>query len=91
VEQLDPYQGERRGGVSKLKQQPGQAILIFGSGALVHALMQHDLVDEYRLLVYPRVLGSGKRLFRDEIDATLKLTETKAFGSVVLLQYQADR
>src|SRR6266436_1645322 len=49
--------------VSKLKQQPGQDVLIFGSGALVHQLTQQDLIDEYRLMVFPVVLGSGKRLF----------------------------
>jgi dihydrofolate reductase len=48
--------------VSKLKQQPGQDILIYGSGELVYTLMQHDLIDEYRLMVHPVVLGSGKRL-----------------------------
>ncbi len=75
--------------VSKLKQQPGQDILIAGSGELVHTLMQHDLIDEYRLLVYPVVLGSGKRLFKDGSNATLKLVETKTFSSgVVALSYQ---
>src|SRR5262245_9065278 len=51
--------------VAKLKQQPGQDILIYGSGELVHTLIQHDLINEYRLLVYPVGLGSGKRLFGD--------------------------
>jgi len=78
--------------VAKLKQQPGQSILIYGSGTLVHALMQHDLLDEHRLLVYPVVLGGGKRLFKDESSATLKLVESTAFGSgVVLLRYQPAR
>ncbi len=78
--------------VSKLKQQPGQDILVAGSGTLVQTLMQHDLIDEYRLLVYPVVLGKGKQLFRDGSKATLKLVETKAFSSgVVLLRYQPDR
>ena len=76
--------------VSKLKQQSGQDILIAGSGELVHTLMQHDLIDEYRLMVHPVVLGSGKRLFRDGTDTkVLKLIETKTFSSgVVLLSYQ---
>jgi len=78
--------------VSRLKQQPGQNILIYGSGALVHTLAQHDLIDEYRLLVYPVVLGSGKRLFKDGSDTTLKLAETQAFSSgVVALHYAPKR
>jgi dihydrofolate reductase len=76
--------------VSKLKQQPGQDILISGSGELVHTLMQHDLIDEYRLMVYPIVLGSGKRLFRDGTEKkVLRLIDTKTFVSgVVVLSYQ---
>jgi dihydrofolate reductase len=76
--------------VLRLKQQPGKDILIFGSGDLVHTLMQHDLIDEYRLMVFPVVVGSGKRLFRAGIDTTvLRFVETKTFGSgVVVLSYQ---
>ena len=78
--------------VSRLKQQPGQNILIYGSGDLVQTLMQSDLIDEYWLLVYPIVLGSGKRLFQDESKTTLSLKETKTFSSgVVVLCYQPDR
>ena len=75
--------------ITKLKQQPGQDLLIYGSGALVQTLIQHNLIDEYRLLVYPIVLGSGKRLFKDGITTTLKLVETTPFSSgVVALTYQ---
>jgi dihydrofolate reductase len=76
--------------VSDLKQQPGKDILIFGSGDLVNTLMQHDLIDEYRLMVFPVVVRSGKRLFGDGNDTkTLKLVDTKTFGSgVVVLSYQ---
>lgn len=75
--------------ISKLKQQPGQDILVAGSGVLVQTLMQHGLVDEYRLLISPVVLGSGKRLFKNDSQATLKLIEAKAFkNGFVLLRYQ---
>jgi dihydrofolate reductase len=75
--------------ITKLKKQTGHDILVAGSGMLVQALMQHNLIDEYRLLVYPVVLGKGKRLFQDNIPLTLKLTETKAFDTgVVLLRYE---
>jgi dihydrofolate reductase len=78
--------------VSWLKQQPGQGILIYGSGTLVRTLTQHDLIDEYRLLVYPFLLGSGKRLFRDGTDTTLRFAETQAFSSgVVALHYEPKR
>jgi dihydrofolate reductase len=84
-----PLKGDVVEEVARLKQQPGQDLLIYGSGELVHTLMQHNLIDEYRLLVYPVVLGSGKRLFRDGSATTLKLVETKPFSSgVVALIYQ---
>lgn len=76
--------------VAKLKQQPGQGILIYGSGQLVNSLIQGGLIDEYRLMVYPLVMGSGKRLFRNAHDTTtLSLVESKAFKTgVVVLTYQ---
>ena len=75
--------------IRRMKEEDGKDILIFGSGELINTLMQHDLIDEFRLLVYPVVLGEGKHLFKDEAKATLKLTEVKAFSSgVVLLRYK---
>lgn len=77
--------------VRKLKEQPGKDIVTDGSSVLVHTLAQHNLVDEYSLLVYPIVLGNGKRLFPDGFHTSLKLIESKPFPSgVVLLRYQPD-
>ncbi len=76
--------------VSQLKQQPGQDILLAGSADLVYTLMHHDLIDEYRLMVYPVVVGNGKRLFRaGSAMTTLRLLETKTLSSgIVILSYQ---
>ena len=85
--------GDAMAEISELKQRPGGDILVSGSADLVNSLTTFDLVDEYRLRVYPVVLGSGKRLFRDETDTThLQLVGTRAFESgVVLLRYQPAR
>ena len=78
--------------VSRLKQKRGQNILLYGSADLVHTLMQHNLIDEYHLMVYPIVLGIGKRLFDGTSSATLKLLEAQTFSSgVVVLTYQPER
>lgn len=69
--------------IAKLKQQEGQDILVYGSAMLVQTLMQHDLVDRYRLLIYPLVLGKGKRLFAEGATATLNLVDTQSFSSGV--------
>ena len=75
--------------IQKLKEQPGQNILVHGSSTLVQLLMQHDLVDEHRLMIFPLVLGTGKRHFKDGVSAKLKLIESKTYSSgVVLLRYQ---
>ncbi|MGZ3963289.1 MAG: dihydrofolate reductase family protein [Flavisolibacter sp.] len=78
--------------VSKLKQGSGGDILVAGSGQLVNTLIQHNLIDELRLMVYPVLLGSGKRLFRNGGGMKLKLAETKLFGSgITLLRYHPEK
>jgi len=78
--------------IRNLKEQPGKDIYIDGSSVLVHTLAHADLVDEYSLLVFPIVLGSGKKVFPDGFYAGLKLIESKAFPSgVILLRYHPDR
>jgi len=78
--------------ISGLKKQSDGDILVAGSMTLIRTLMGHDLVDEYRLLTYPIVLGKGKHLFTDGMAASLKLTESKSMGSgVVLLRYEPER
>jgi dihydrofolate reductase len=77
--------------VPKLKEQFGGDITVHGSGQLVNTLKERDLVDEYRLMVFPVVLGTGKRVFADGGDLVpLKLAETKQVGpdGVVILTYQ---
>jgi dihydrofolate reductase len=67
--------------IAKLKEQTEGAILVAGSGTLVGALLAEDLVDELRLMVFPTVLGRGKRLFPEGIDRLkLKLTESRQVG-----------
>lgn len=80
--------------VAKLKRQPGGEILIAGSRTLVHTLMEHDLIDEYRLMVSPIVLGSGKRIFEDGSKTTrLRLVDAKPVGpdGVLILTYEPAR
>ena len=78
--------------ITDLKQQDGKDITVHGSATLVQTLMQHELVDRYRLLVYPLVVGKGKRLFEGDAPATLKLLESQSFSSgVVALIYEPER
>jgi dihydrofolate reductase len=79
--------------ISKLKQLTGKDILVFGSSELIHTLMEHNLIDEYRLMVFPVVVGSGKHLFKEGIDMkTLTLADVKTFSSgVVTLTYKTVR
>lgn len=78
--------------ITDLKQQDGPDIVVHGSGKLVQTLIKHNLVDRYRLLVYPVVLGQGERLFKDQTMTTLHLVEAKTFSSgVAALIYAPDR
>jgi dihydrofolate reductase len=73
--------GDIAGEISKLKDETGGDILVAGSGTLVRTLLEADLVDELRLMVFPTILGRGKRLFPDRIDRLkLKLAETRTVG-----------
>jgi class 3 adenylate cyclase/dihydrofolate reductase len=78
------------GEVSRVKERTDGDILVFGSAALVDSLLELDLVDEWRVMLFPIVLGSGKRLFREEQDVShLRLVGTRVFDSgVVLLTYE---
>ena len=78
--------------VRALKAQPGKNILTDGSSQLVHALLAHDLVDELHLLLYPLILGSGKRLLPEGVHATFSLVSTTPYPSgVVGLHYARQR
>jgi len=82
--------GDAAAEVAKLRAEPGGDLLVEGSGQLVRTLVQHDLVDEYRLMVFPIILGSGKRMFPDTMPdpASLTLSEAKTVGTgVQLLTY----
>jgi class 3 adenylate cyclase/dihydrofolate reductase len=80
--------------IAELKRQPGGDIMLYGSADLLNSLIEHDIIDEYRIMVFPVVLGSGKRLFREATDIThLQLVDTRNFESgVTVLTYRpADR
>jgi dihydrofolate reductase len=72
--------------VAKLKEQVDGDILVYGSAQLVDTLLENDLVDELRLMVFPVVLGSGRRLFKDDADRSpLQLAETQQMGETAVL------
>lgn len=75
--------------ITRLKQEPGGDIEVYGSATLVQTLMRQDLVDEFRIAVHPLVLGDGTRLFpQGGVSATLRLTDTRTLDSgVVSLTY----
>ena len=78
-------EGDVATAVAELKDQDGGPLLVAGSRTLVHTLYEHDLVDEYRLMMFPVVLGSGRRLFPDDAadKRMLELVDSKTFDSGV--------
>ena len=78
--------------VARLKQQYAGDVLVPASATLVETLREHDLVDEYRLMVFPIVLGAGKRLFAEGAPpARLKVAESRMAGAVQILVLHPDR
>ena len=81
-----PITGDIVKQVTDLKRQPGRELQIHGSAALVHHLAGHGLIDGYRIITFPVVLGRGKRLFADGVPPVeLKLTDSQATGSGVVM------
>jgi dihydrofolate reductase len=78
-------EGDAARAVAKLKEQPGKDLVILGSGELVKSLIRRDLIDEYVLLIHPLVLGSGRRLFPDGAFAALRLVDSVATTTGVLI------
>lgn len=77
--------GDLVAAVQALKRQDGQNLLVYGSGTLVQTLLRRGLVDELRLMIYPLVLGSGKRLFAGGDRLPLELISSRDLGEGVLL------
>jgi dihydrofolate reductase len=79
--------GELPSEVQRLRRD--QDVVVIGSTSVVHELMQHDLVDEFRLLVFPTVLGAGRRLFESPAGADdLRLASVEQSGAAALLRYE---
>jgi dihydrofolate reductase len=74
--------------VRAIRAGSGGDVLIYGSASVIHALMPHELIDEFRLMVYPTILGRGTRWFPDGTATRLELVENRQLGDgIVLLRY----
>ena len=79
-------EGDAAEAVARLKDEDGPELQVHGSGKLIQTLLEHDLVDEYRLWIFPVVLGAGKRLFADgAIPSGLELVDSKTSTTGVLI------
>ena len=79
-------EGDAAEGIAALKEQDGPELQVHGSGNLIQTLMRHNLVDQYRLLIFPVVIGSGKRLFSEgTIPSGLKLVDSKVSPTGVVM------
>jgi dihydrofolate reductase len=79
-------EGDAAEGIAALKKQDGPELQVHGSGNLIQTLMRHNLVDRYRLWVFPVLLGSGKRLFADgTVPSGLKLVDSKVSTTGVVI------
>lgn len=78
--------------IKKLKKQSGKNLLQYGVGELTHTMLEHDLIDEFRIMVYPFTYGEGPRIFDHMGINTMNLLDTKTFSSgVVCLRYQPKK
>ena len=78
--------------IKKLKQQDGPELQVHGSSDLIQTLLKNNLIDELRLMIFPVVVGNGKRLFGEgTLPASLKLTDSKTTSTgVILVTYKPD-
>jgi dihydrofolate reductase len=92
-ENSHPIQGDAAAAVAELKEQRGQDLIVYGGLDLVHSLLEHDLIDEYRILVQPVLLGKGRSLFKDGAERlNLDLVDTTVIPpGVAVLTYQPQR
>jgi dihydrofolate reductase len=84
--------GDVADAVGRLRERSNGVLAIMGSGELIGSLMAAHLIDEYLLMIHPVVLGSGRRLFPENVDAALRLTSTASSpGGVVIVTYEPAR